>query len=331
MDRDREFVLHLYRTILGREPSQGEVDGWVAAARDLSYDEMDAMFRDGDEGRAKAPPKTVPYFPLGHYYSPMANGELAVGLRPPHTVRPEQLLDLDFDIEAQKRFWIDNADIIHSIDISAQPDGGRRYHYPNDFYPEADAVMLQTMVLAFRPRRLIEIGSGFSSACILDALDRPDAPDTALVFIDPEPQRLYGLLRDTDHERVTVYSRCLQDVDAAIFTELQADDILFIDSSHVLKTASDVCYSLFEIFPRLPTGVVIHIHDIHYPFEYPPEWVALGWSWNEAYALRAFLMNNSRYEILFSNSGMRILAPDLVKTKPQFLYSPGASLWLRKL
>lgn len=91
-----------------------------------------------------------------------------------------------------------------------------------------------------------------------------------------------------------------KEVDLSYFEQLEKGDILFIDSTHISKIGSDVNYLLFEILPRLKKGVYIHFHDIFYPFEYPYEWYKKdGWIWNELYMLRAFLMNNKNYRIIF--------------------------------
>ena len=88
----------------------------------------------------------------------------------------------------------------------------------------------------------------------------------------------------------------------SVFDELNEGDILFIDSTHVLRTGSDVCFELFEVLPRLAPGVLVHFHDIFWPFEYPRAWVVdENRSWNELYAIRAFLMNNSDWHIIFFN------------------------------
>ena len=89
------------------------------------------------------------------------------------------------------------------------------------------------------------------------------------------------------------------------FAALEGGDILFIDSTHVLKTGSDVVRLYNEIVPRLNAGVIVHIHDIFYPFEYPRDWVLEGRAWSEAYLVRVFLAFNSEYEILLFNPGSR--------------------------
>src|SRR4029453_10415837 len=111
----------------------------------------------------------------------------------------------------------------------------------------------------------------------------------------------------------------------------ESGDVLFIDSSHVLKTGSDVHRELFEILPALTPGVLVHFHDIDYPFEYPDLFLfERRYSWNEAYAVRAFLMYNANYRVEFMVAMFRRMAADLVRaTFPAFDEQPGASLWVR--
>src|SRR5207249_2885268 len=161
------------------------------------------------------------------------------------------------------------------------------------------SLTLFAMMRLHRPRRVIEVGSGFSSALMLDVNDRFPERRTQFTFIDPHPDRLTPVLRSTDSSSARVVTQHVQDVPLTIFGELESDDFLFIDSSHVAKFGSDVNYLYFEILPRLTPGVLVHVHDIFWPFEYPTEWIREGRAWNEAYLLRAFLTFNKAYEIVF--------------------------------
>jgi predicted O-methyltransferase YrrM len=161
-----------------------------------------------------------------------------------------------------------------------------------------DALALAGMIHQYRPKRIIEIGSGFSSAVILDAFDRLGLDEYHLTCIDPNPNRLRALLRAEDNARVTVIGSEVQDVPVSAFADLEAGDILFIDSSHVMKTGSDLHYEMFNIIPTLRRGVIIHFHDIHFPFEYPEAW-AMKWSLNEIYVVCAFLTYNTAFRVIF--------------------------------
>lgn len=188
------------------------------------------------------------------------------------------------------------------------------------------------MINHLRPRRIIEVGSGFSSACMLNSAEHAGLPDFALTCIEPYPDRLKSLLRETDYPRVEIIERPVQEVPPETVDTLMPNDILFINSTHVLKTGSDVHYELFYLLPRLRPGVFVHFHDIEFPFEYPSPWIfEENRSWNEAYALRAFLMYNEVFHVVFWPSLFAaVFAPDIQREFPLFLRNSGCSIWLRR-
>jgi len=209
----------------------------------------------------------------------------------------------------------------------------RRYYYNNGFYLHSDAIFLYSMIRYFHPKRIIEIGAGFSSAAMLDSVDSLGFQDTEFTFIDPFPDRLKSLLRKEDYLRCTIIEERLEDVDVTIVDQLTDNDILFVDSSHVCKTGSDVNKIILEILPKLNRNVLIHFHDIFFPFEYPKSWI-LDWNsfgWNEDYFLRAFLMYNTNFEIVFFNTFLENFYKErFLTTMPNCLKHPGGSLWIRK-
>lgn len=205
-----------------------------------------------------------------------------------------------------------------------------RYWFENWAYSYADAIFLYSMLRHLKPMRVIEVGSGFSSAAMLDTADRW-LPETSFTFIDPDTAALDALLRPADRGGVTVIRAKLQDVALTTFDALEANDILFIDSTHVSKTGSDVNRIIFDILPRLAAGVHVHFHDVFYPFEYPKEWVYEGRAWNEDYILRAFLEFNDAFDIvLFGTWLARFHRELLAELMPLTLENPGGSLWLTR-
>jgi predicted O-methyltransferase YrrM len=184
-----------------------------------------------------------------------------------------------------------------------------------------------------RPQRVVEVGSGYSSALMLDVAERflPHAP--VFTFIDPYAERLRGLLHRGDQSKVEVLEQPAQAAPRELFESLNPGDVLFVDSSHVAKMASDVNYLVFEVLPALRPGVLCHFHDVLYPFEYPADW-ALRWkgfAWNEAYLLRAFLSFNREFEIVAFNSYLEQCHRErLAAAAPVALLSRGQSLWLRR-
>lgn len=167
----------------------------------------------------------------------------------------------------------------------------------NDMFYAPEAHILSHMIMYHSTKQVIEVGSGFSSAVMLDIQERIENSIQKLTFIEPYPERLKALLKEKDN--IQLYEQTLQKVDLNIFRELAANDILFIDSSHVVKTGNDVNVILFQILPLLNKGVIIHFHDIPFPFEYSKKWVYQGRNWNEAYMIRSFLQYNNAFRILF--------------------------------
>jgi len=189
----------------------------------------------------------------------------------------------------------------HELPFLKAPPAGR-YRPDNHQFFETDAAVLYGMMRLKQPARVIEIGSGFSSAMMLDANDAnaAEGKGARFTFIDPDLSRLRPLLRPGDGAQAI--EGLVQDQPLSLFAELKAGDILFIDSSHVLKIGSDVNHLLATVLPALASGVIVHVHDIFHNFEYPKPWLDAGYPWNEAYTLRHFLMYNSAFSILLFNS-----------------------------
>ncbi len=187
------------------------------------------------------------------------------------------------------------------------------------------------MLRHLKPARIIEVGSGFSSALMLDTRDQHTDWESQFTFIEPFPDRLNNLLRETDRTSVQLIESPVQQVDPKLFQTLKAGDLLFIDSSHVSKIGSDVNLLFFEILPKLAAGVYIHIHDIFWPFGYPVEWIREGRAWNEAYLLRAFLVCNASFEICLWNSLVANKYNSWMRQNcPFFLENSGGSFYMRK-
>jgi len=273
------------------------------------------------------------FAPPGHFYSPIPDlGEVkrmaptlfrrdAVSV-PGIELREDAQLAL---LEAISRYYAE-------IPFPETADGRTRYHYRNGYFTYSDAIVLYGMLRHFRPKRVIEVGSGYSSAVMLDTSSRflDDAVD--LTFIEPFPGRLRSLFTSEDETRHTVIESPVQDVPLERFTSLARGDFLFVDSSHVVKTGSDVAHLIFNVLPRLAPGVFIHFHDVMWPFEYPEDWVFEGRAWNEAYVLRAFLQYNRDFEIAYFTSFMGHCHADRLEARmPLCLENTGVSLWLRRV
>jgi predicted O-methyltransferase YrrM len=209
--------------------------------------------------------------------------------------------------------------------------GSLRYFYDNFFFRFGDANALWHMAKALRPRRVIEVGSGFSTACWLDALQRLGTP-CEVHCVEPYPDRLRELCaKDLAEGGLRLSERPVQELPLETFDALGAGDVLFIDSTHVSKSGSDVNHLVFRVLPRLAPGVVVHFHDVFWPFEYPKSWYLEGRSWNECFVLRAFLQFNSAFRIVRFNSYLAAAHPKgLSAVDPRFVHDAGGSIWLVK-
>jgi hypothetical protein len=272
-------------------------------------------------------------FPAGHFYSPLADMQ---------QVRAQQHALFDrsttecpgVDVRAAHQLAIldEMAQFYDDVPFAETAGNGCRYYYQNSFFAPGDAIVLYAMLRRLRPKRVIEVGSGFSSAVMLDTNDRFLERDVRFTFIDPFPHRLVALFSAEDQRRHKILATSVQQVPWDEFAALAAGDILFIDSSHVVKIGSDVRHLLWEVLPRLPAGVIIHFHDIFWPFEYPEQWILTGTAWNEAYFLRAFLQFNSAFQIEYFNSFVATLHERALHERmPQCLPRSGGSLWLKKI
>jgi hypothetical protein len=298
----------------------GDLRGAVKA-RDAQLEELR---RDLDDLRRRAG-----LYPPGHFHSPVP--DLEEVRRRDHQIfdRRPGLVGIDLRPEAQLALVDRLRGYAADHPFGAEPRPGLRYHFDNDFFGWGDGLVLHGMLRHLRPGRVVEVGSGFSSALMLDTAERYLDGATELVFVEPFPQRLQGLLGEGDTDRVTLLTQPVQEVDRATFERLEPGDVLFIDSSHVTKVGSDVNLLLLEVVPSLPAGVHVHVHDIIWPFEYARKWVYQGRAWNEAYLLRALLVGNRRLRISFWSSYLAACHRDQVAAAlPGWLRDSGTSMWL---
>lgn len=272
----------------------------------------------------------------GHYYSPIPNLD-EIRERRNTIFGQKEIKGIDLRKEAQFE-WLQKFSGYYKelpYDFTGNSDSGTRYQVSGDWYKYSDAIMLYSVMRHFRPSKIIEVGSGYSSAVMLDTAERFLDPKPTITFIDPYPERLLSLLNEEDKKNNRIIKSKIQDVDPGIFTELGNNDILFIDSSHVSKAGSDLNHILFEILPVLNKGVLVHFHDIFYPFEMPENWVVeKKWFWNENYILRAYLTGNRDFEIINFNSYLHKEYRDWFKTNmPACLIKEEetGSIWIRKI
>ncbi len=270
----------------------------------------------------------------GHFYSPVVNpAELDVErLWPPHPHVP----GIDFNDASHERIlreafprFMPQYDYPEHLEETAEL---RDFYTQNSQFSWLDSRALFVLMREWQPRRLIEVGSGFSTLLAADVNRRFLDGSAEITCIEPYPREF---LRSGVDGVSRLIEDKVQNVPLAEFDKLQAGDILFVDSSHVAKTGSDVNFLYFEVLPRLAAGVRVHIHDIFLPHDYPREWVIdENRSWNEQYLLRALLMHSNAFRIVFGCSYAFWRFPALVSAAlahPQGHAFAGGSFWIERV
>ncbi|HYX21340.1 MAG TPA: class I SAM-dependent methyltransferase [Thermoanaerobaculia bacterium] len=236
-----------------------------------------------------------------------------------------------WDLDAQRAFLRETPS--HAEELSTlswskpESDGGASFYWGNGQFSHSDASLYFSFVRRFRPGRIVEVGAGHSTRLAARAIEANGSG--RILCIDPHAP---GWLARLDAP-VEVQAIPVQEVPEETFLELSPSDILFIDGSHISKTGSDVNHLFLRILPRLPKGVLVHVHDICLPFEYPRYWsqVELCY-WNEQYVLAALLANSSKFEILvgvhyLQKADIECLKPFVPRVEN--VTPGGGSLWLR--
>lgn len=199
-------------------------------------------------------------FPLGHFHSPVADPSEVRAREERLWSRTDEMRGIDLNVQAQLALLRELKPHTASIDYPIDDPGDcRTYFYNNDQYPVLDADFLHAALCLFRPRTMIEVGSGFSSLVTAGVNRRLLNGQLDFSCIEPYPRQF---LIDGVEGITRLVREKVEDVDPSFFDRLEAGDILFIDSSHVSKIGSDVNHLIFNVLPRLQPGVLIHVHDI---------------------------------------------------------------------
>ena len=265
--------------------------------------------------------------PFNHYESPYA--DLAfVRKNKEQIYNINMQMNINFDIESQINLLNRMAEIPLPNWHEKETNDGFRYYTDNNMFGFSCAAALYGMIMLNKPKHIIEIGSGFSTSVMLDTNEHCFSNEIDIECIEPRPQRLKKLLKESDH--IIIHENDLQEMSLGLFSKLQPNDILFIDSSHVMKTGSDVSYELFEILPMLPKGVHIHFHDIFWPFEYPMGWLTEGRAYNEQWGLRALLTDGTAYKVTLFGHQLECLSEAGIIPHINPIYGSG-SIWIEKL
>ena len=235
----------------------------------------------------------------------------------------KQLLLLKIFLKYQKEY-----DAFKNIPPRIDDQVDSCFYLRNYAFDGVDALSYYCLVRMLKPKKIIEVGSGWSTK--IAALASLKNMETELTCIEPYPQPIltkgFPGLKKLITEKV-------EKVPVEFFKKLGKNDILFIDTSHTVKIGSDVNYLILDILPILSQGVYIHIHDIFFPENYPELWVKDEYRfWNEQYLLHAFLIFNNRFEVILTN---RYLSDNyltnLKKTFPKSPFFEGVSFWIKKI
>jgi len=335
-----EFVEYCYKNILGREADlDGRKHYLDLLQKGYSYLELIDVFLKSWEYRKKrlelaSGDPFLQFAPPGHFDSPLPEYTSLVDTYYSRRNGAGQVAAVDFNIDEQLSLLEKISGQYRKLpwkkDKQAGKQGGLRYFLDNDAYPYGDGICLYAMLKIFQPKKIIEVGSGYSSAAMLDTLEESGLK-TELKIIDPYPEVLFDLLKESDAKEKYLLQEKVETLALSFFESLQENDLLFIDSSHTVKFSSDVHYLITRVLPALNKGVLVHFHDIFFPFEYPLPWLLKGRAWNEAYFLRAFLMYNQGFKILFFNDLIGKKYRKLLGEKlPLARENPGHGLWLKK-
>ena len=245
------------------------------------------------------------------------------GARAPYAILGELLHDHEDDF----RTLLDGMDGFISDLEKISVDNPPEPRWNQDWFPRLDAAAAYTLVRAGRPRHIVEVGSGHSTRFLARAM-RDGGIEGRITAIDPHPRTSLLGIRDLELLRAPV-----QDIGLQVFDSLNPGDMLFIDSSHVLMPGSDVDLLINRALPALPSGVLVHFHDIFLPDDYPPQWAWRGY--NEQLAVAALVMSKSYVPVFashFVTSRMReILSRTSVSRILRLTGAFESSLWLRKV
>lgn len=278
------------------------------------------------------------HFQPRNYYSALNDLEFLASNRDLWQGRPLPA-GIDWDLDGQLALLQKIA--VHIKELEDVPfdlpvdTSGPTYHWNNDFWRGTDAFVHYALLRDLQPARVVEIGCGWSSLLMARALARNEGEGngkpTSVHQVEPYPRR--ELMAELPNHW-TLEETILQRASFLPVEELGFGDLLFYDGSHVARAASDVNWFFFELLPRISPGVVVHLHDIFWPADYPEAWIFdRGQTWNEQYLLQTFLMFNNEFEVLLANAALVAERTEEMRTLFGGLsesLSGGGSVWIRR-
>ncbi len=272
--------------------------------------------------------KKMGVFPItGHYYEPLFDmSEVDLSGR----ARDLPGIDLRHEAQVAMLGQLDGDDIPDTWEKPATNDIA--YSLQNRNFGAGDADMWWQVIRHFKPSRIIEIGSGHSTRVAREAIAKntSERPDYTCEHTCIEPYEMAWL----EKLGIEIKRSKLEDVDQSLFGTLGDGDILFIDSSHMIRPDGEVLMEFLQVLPRLAKGVIVHVHDIFTPHDYPAKWLEDPRFWNEQYLLEAFLSHNADWEVLMGGNYLAHHAPEELKDACRY-FKPGehepGSFYVRRI
>jgi SAM-dependent methyltransferase len=331
-DRQRQHRRRALRSLLSRLEPVDQALRRLRRSREVAALQAEVASLRAElaaQGGSPGAKRFLTWVAPGHFYSPVPD-QVEIDRDADRLFSPRRsLTGVDLREGEQLSLFGELARLARGAPLPTEPNGTSRYWTENENYGVGDALVFQSMLRHLRPRRYLEVGSGWTTALALDTSERFLDGELSVTAVEPYPDLLRARLRDGD--RVEILETPVQSVPLARFQELEANDVLFIDSSHVLKTGSDVHFLYTSVLPVLAEGVYVHLHDMFWPFEYLRHWIEEGRAWNELYLVHAFLLFNDTYQVVLFNTWLADQHRELIqKELPAMLENPGGALWLRR-
>ena len=258
-----------------------------------------------------------------HYYTPVADVNELRQLQK-FWAKRSPMLGVDMNVAAQANAL---REMVKPYEPEFRGNAAFKEATAKGFGPgfgEIEAQCLHGVLRALKPRRIVEIGSGVSTYCALNAvaLNEKEGHHADITCIEPHPTKF---LRDVRGKKINLLEIPVQKLDPDFFLRLDEGDLLFIDSTHAIKPGGDVIYLYLEVIPRLKPGVIVHIHDIFFPYLYQRDLLQLRtlFQWSETALLLALLTSNKRLSVLFCLSLLHYDAPEVLSDIfPEYIRQP---------
>ncbi len=233
-------------------------------------------------------------FPIrDHYYEPQFDYR---NLKKPLS-EDRMLPGIDSNIEEQLGILAKFTRAQELSDLAMEKGNTLDFYLNNGHFESGDAEYLYQLIRSTKPRRIFEIGSGYSTLMAIKAVRKNNEQDAGYQckHVCIEPYEMPWL----EETGVSVLRKKVEDVELDFFSELEENDLLFIDSSHIIRPQGDVLFEFLELLPTLRKGVIVHVHDIFSPRNYRQSWLQERVRfWNEQYLLEAFLSHNASWKII---------------------------------